>query len=113
MAFAEPVQATSRRSLAALAVLALGLGLGTTGCFGYNKSAKRWAYVGDTVLILGGGGAIAADVLTRTEPPACMGRDCPYESPVSGAIVAGTMLVTAGLVGMVINATRPNVKTSR
>lgn len=113
MTSAEPIRATSRRSLAALAVLGLGLGLGTTGCFGYNKSAKRWAYVGDTVLILGGGGAIAGDVLTRTEPPPCMGSACPYESPVSGAIVAGTMLVTAGLVGMVINATRPNVKTSR
>jgi hypothetical protein len=99
----------SRRSLAVL-VLALGL----TGCFGYNKSAKRWAYVGDTVLILGGGGAIAADVLTKDEPAPCMaGTMCPYESPISGAMVAGAMLVTAGLVGIIVNATRPNVKTSR
>jgi hypothetical protein len=97
------------RSLALLAVLAIG----AAGCFGYNRPAKRWAYVGDSVLILGGGGAISADVLTRTDPPPCTGRACPYESPVSGAIVAGTMLVTAGLVGILINATRPNVKTSR
>jgi hypothetical protein len=106
---------TARRMISALAVLALGFGLvsGTTGCFGYNKSAKRWSYVGDSVLILGGGGAIAADVLTKTEAPPCMGSACPYESPITGAMVAGTMLVTAGLVGIVINATRPNVKTSR
>jgi hypothetical protein len=102
----------SRRSLAALAVLSLGLGL--TGCFGYNKSAKRWAYVGDTVLILGGGGMIAADVLTKDEPAPCKaGTMCPYESPISGAIVAGAMLVAAGLVGIIVNATRPDVKTSR
>ena len=101
---------TKRRSLALLAALAIG----TTGCFGYNKSAKRWAYVGDTVLILGGGGAIAGDVLTKDDPPPCMpGLMCPYESPVSGAIVAGAFLATAGLVGMILNATRPTVKSSR
>ncbi|HWU90194.1 MAG TPA: hypothetical protein VN253_23180 [Kofleriaceae bacterium] len=99
----------TRQSVAALAVLGIGL----TGCFGYNKSAKRWSYAGDSVLILGGGGAIAADVLTKTEPPPCTGRACPYESPISGAMLAGSMLVTAGLIGIVINATRPNVKTSR
>ncbi len=104
---------TPPRPLAALAVLAV-LSLGLTGCFGYNKSAKRWAYVGDTVLILGGGGAIAADVLTKDEPAPCMpGTMCPYESPISGAMIAGAMLVTAGLVGILVNATRPNVKTSR
>ena len=93
-----------------LAVLAIA----PAGCFGYNKSAKRWAYVGDTVLIAGGGGAIAAGVLTKDDPPPCMsGTTCPYESPISGAMVAGAMLVTAGIVGMIVNATRPNVKTSR
>ena len=93
-----------------LAVLAIA----PAGCFGYNKSAKRWAYVGDTVLIAGGGGAIAAGVLTKDDPPPCMpGTMCPYESPISGAMVAGAMLVTAGIVGMIVNATRPNVKTSR
>lgn len=82
------------------------------GCFGYNKSAKRWSYVGDTVLILGGGGAIAADVATK--PAACTGEMCPrYTSPVGGAMVVGVLLVTAGLVGILINATRDEVKTSR
>jgi len=104
------IQRWARAALAALAIGALGL----TGCFGYNKSAKRWAYVGDSVLILGGGGAAAAGVLTKDEPPACMaGTTCPYDSPVSGAMIAGAMLVTAGLVGIVVNATRPDVKTSR
>lgn len=101
-----------RRSLALVAALALAPG--AAGCFGYNKSSKRWAYVGDTVLIAGGGGAIAGDVLTRGEPEPCMpGTICPYESPISGAIVAGAVLATAGLVGIILNATRPNVKTSR
>jgi hypothetical protein len=101
---------TKRRSLVLLAVLAIG----TPGCFGYNKSAKRWSYVGDTVLILGGGGAIAGDVLTKDDPPPCMaGTMCRYESPISGAMVAGAVLATAGLVGLILNATRPTVKTSR
>src|SRR5438093_5964747 len=30
------------------------------GCFGYNSSAKRWAYVGDTILVIGGAAAIGA-----------------------------------------------------
>jgi quinol-cytochrome oxidoreductase complex cytochrome b subunit len=82
-----------------------------TGCFGYNQPAKRWAYVGNTVLILGGGGAIAADVTSTTEP--CTGDNCPYQSPIHGAMVAGVVLVTAGLFGILFNATRSNVKTSR
>ena len=82
------------------------------GCFGYNRSAKRWAYAGDTVLIVGGGGAIAADLLTR--PESCTGVNCPrYTAPVGGALVVGAMLVTAGVLGMILNATRDNVKTSR
>lgn len=99
-----------RRSLATLAALAIGL----TGCFGYNQSAKRWAYAGDTVLILGGGGAIAGAVLTKDDPAPCAANTmCPYDSKVSGAMVAGAALVVAGIVGIVVNATRPNVKTSR
>lgn len=101
---------SSFRSLAAVAALAIGAG----GCFGYNKSAKRWAYAGDTVLILGGGGAIAADVLTKDEPAPCMPNTmCRYESPIGGAMVVGAVLVTAGIVGIILNATRRNVKTSR
>lgn len=103
---------TQRRSSAILAVL-VSLAFGASGCFGYNKSAKRWSYVGDSVLILGGGGAIAGDLLTKETQPPCMGRDCPYEKPFSGALVAGAILVTAGIFGIVLNATRPTVKTSR
>jgi hypothetical protein len=112
----------SRRLLALVTLLAF-----TAGCFGYNKSAKRWAYAGNTVLILGGGGLIAGDALTReTEPDLdrdgiedCMqmGPPCPYQGPfdgrLNGMMIAGVMLATAGVIGMLINATRPNVKTSR
>jgi hypothetical protein len=82
-----------------------------SGCFGYNRSAKRWAYVGDTVLVLGGGAAIASDVTSKSEP--CTGDNCPYQSSIHGAMVAGVVLVAAGLFGYVFNATRDNVKTSR
>ena len=84
------------------------------GCFGYNSSAKKWAYVGDSVLISGGGAAIGADVATAG--PACMpaaGKVCEYQSPIDGAILAGAILITAGLVGIIYNATRAEVKTSR
>ena len=82
-----------------------------TGCFGYSSPAKKWAYAGNTVLILAGGGAIAADILTH-EP--CEGLGCPrFDPPFGGAMVAGAVLVTAGIVGILINATREPVKTSR
>jgi hypothetical protein len=100
---------TSKRAIAALTACALA-----SGCFGYNKSAKRWAYVGDTILMLGGGGAIAADVLTKGKP--CMETTtmkCDYEPPLSGALIAGAVLVAAGVFGIIFNATRDNVKTSR
>jgi len=82
-----------------------------SGCFAYNKPAKRWAYVGDSVLILGGGAAIALDVTSKDEP--CMGDNCPYKSPIHGAMIAGVVLVTAGLVGILFNVTRTNVKSTR
>ena len=68
------------RVVAVLALVACA-----SGCFGYNKSAKRWAYAGNTVLILGGGGLIAADILTKSEsePPA-MGEMEKYKQPISG-----------------------------
>lgn len=100
---------TSKRAIAALVALCLAC-----GCFGYNKSAKRWAYVGDVFLMAAGGGVIAADLLTKEK--ACMDTTtmkCGYEPPFSGALVAGTVLVTAGLFGIIFNATRPTVKTSR
>jgi hypothetical protein len=87
----------------------------TSGCFGYNKSAKRWSYVGNTVLILGGGGAIAADQLatSKPDPGLTMTAAPPYNPPFSGVLLAGAMLVAAGFFGMIFNATRPYVKTSR
>jgi len=95
------------RAIALAVVIAL-----CAGCFGYNKGAKRWAYVGDSVLILGGGGAIAADFATKPGP--CTGETCPrYTSPIGGALVVGAVLVVAGLFGIVVNATRDEVKTSR
>jgi peptidoglycan/LPS O-acetylase OafA/YrhL len=99
----------SRSAVALIAAVALVAPL--TGCFAYNKPAKRWAYVGDSVLILGGGGAIALDVTSKDEP--CMGDNCPYKSPIHGAMVAGVVLVAAGLFGILFNATRTNVKTTR
>lgn len=90
-----------------------------SGCFGYNKSAKRWAYLGDTVLILGGGGVIAAEALNK--PDSCeemmmanpLLTRCRYQPPFTGGMVAGVVLAAAGLFGILFNATRPNVKTSR
>jgi len=99
----------SARIVAAIVAAALA-----SGCFGYNPSAKRWAYVGDTLLVLGGGGVIAADVTGGDE--ACMpatGVVCGYESPISGVLVTGAVLAAAGLFGMLFNATRPTVKSSR
>ncbi len=103
----------ARRAMAALTCAAF-----LTGCFGYNHSAKKWAYVGDVLLILGGGAAMGADLATRPKP--CMdgvipGTDgCPlYTAPVSGGTVVGAVLLAAGLFGLVFNATRPTVKTSR
>jgi len=81
------------------------------GCFGYNRSAKRWSYVGDTVLLLGGGAAIAVDVTSKDTP--CTGDSCPYRSPIHGTLVGGVVLAAAGLFGLLFNATRDNVKTSR
>jgi hypothetical protein len=83
------------------------------GCFGYNGSAKRWAYVGDSLLIAGGGVAIAADETSSPEKCTSTTGACPYNTPVNGAMIAGIVLVTAGLVGIVYNATRAPVKTSR
>lgn len=85
-----------------------------TGCFGYNRSAKRWAYVGNTVLMLGGGGAIAIDQ-TSTKPDAGLTMTAvePYDPPFTGMLLAGAVLVAAGFFGIIFNATRPIVKTSR
>lgn len=101
------------RFLAMTAVIALLSG--SLGCFGYNKSAKRWAYVGDAVLIAAGGATIALDVTTKGPPcmPDAMNNGCSYKSSISGAMVAGAVLAAAGVFGILFNATRDNVKTSR
>jgi len=83
-----------------------------TGCWGYNSSAKRWSYVGNAILALGGGAAIAYD-LTSNKPEPCSGVNCPYAPPFRGGLVAGAVLVSAGLFGTIFNATRSEVKTSR
>jgi hypothetical protein len=83
-----------------------------TGCFGYNSSAKKWAYVGDTMLILGGGAAIGLEQSSKA--PACMGAGCPtYTSSIGGGLIAGVVLASAGLFGIIFNATRETVKSSR
>jgi hypothetical protein len=82
------------------------------GCFGYNSSAKGWSYVGDAILIAGGGAAVAYDV-TENKPAMCEGAGCPYQSPVRGGTVVGALLIGAGLIGILFNATRETVKTSR
>ena len=94
-----------RRSPTAAVAIAAAL---AGGCFGYNRSAKRWAYVGDAVLLAGGGGVIAADRLGSSG-----GAATTYEPPFSGVLVVGVVLAAAGLFGIVFNATRPIVKTSR
>lgn len=101
---------TPRRSrLWAACTLALLL---CSGCFGYNRSAKRTAYFGDTLLLLGGGGVVAAELLLGGDD--CEGPSCMEElSPITGPLVAGAVLITAGIVGIVLNITRPTVKTSR
>jgi len=101
-----------------LARSALALIASTTllaGCFGYNPSVKRWAYAGDSVLIAAGGTTIALDVTSKDAPcmPDAMNNGCSYRSPIHGALVAGAVLVAAGALGILLNATRDDVKTSR
>lgn len=84
----------------------------STGCFGYNRSAKRTAYFGDALLLVGGSATVAAELLLGGDD--CEGPTCMEElSPITGPLVAGSVLITAGIVGLVLNLTRPNVKTSR
>lgn len=84
------------------------------GCFGYNSSAKKWAYVGDTVLLLGGGGALAYGIQNKPAPcdDTTDSGACPYHSEIRGPMVAGAVLIAAGIVGIIYTATRDNVKSS-
>ena len=85
------------------------------GCFGYNPSAKRWAYAGDAILIAAGGATIALDLTSSDTAcmPDAMNNGCSYRSPIHGALVVGAVLAAAGVFGLLFNATRDNVKTSR
>jgi hypothetical protein len=100
----------SRSAVALVAAITL-----LAGCFGYTRSAKRWAYIGDAVLIAGGGATIALDLTSKDAPcmPDAMNNGCSYRSPIRGALVAGVVLAAAGLFGILFNATRDDVKTSR
>ncbi|HET9626885.1 MAG TPA: hypothetical protein VFP84_36245 [Kofleriaceae bacterium] len=104
---------SSRR--VAMTVASITLIAFLSGCFGYNKSAKRWAYVGDAILLVGGGTAIAIDVTQKETPckPDEMGNGCTFQPSVHGALIAGVVLAAAGLFGILFNATRDDVKTSR
>ena len=101
---------TSSLGKLALAALLSLLAL-ASGCFGYNSSAKKWAYVGDSILIAGGGAAIGLTVTDKTDC-ATTGASC-YNAPFTGPTVAGALLLTAGVLGIIYNATRADVKTSR
>jgi hypothetical protein len=103
----------SRR--AAMAVASITVIALLSGCFGYNKSAKRWAYVGDAILLVGGGTAIAIDATQKEArcKPDEMGNGCTFQPSVHGAMIAGIVLAAAGLFGILFNATRDNVKSSR
>jgi hypothetical protein len=100
----------AHRSVALVASLTL-----LAGCFGYNQSAKRWAYVGDAVLIAAGGATIALDVTSKDPPcmPDASNNGCSYHSSIHGALIVGAVLAAAGVFGILFNATRDNVKTSR
>jgi len=99
-----------RGAVAVLAAVTL-----LTGCFGYTQSAKRWAYAGDAVLIAAGGATIALDLTSSETPcmPDAMNNGCSYRSSIHGALIAGAVLAAAGVFGLLFNATRDTVKTSR
>jgi hypothetical protein len=105
---------TLRAGVAALVIAAVA----STGCWGYNRSAKRGAYVLDSVLVAGGGTLITLGVMNppeTCEEQMVVGPGCndPVAGPLSGTLVAGAILAVGGLVAFIVNATRREVKTSR
>jgi hypothetical protein len=97
------------RGVVAIAAM-IAISCGSTGCFGYTRGAKGWSYVGNVLLIGAGATAIALD---KKSEPECEGMGCqPYKPPFSGGIAIGAVAVAAGLVGIVLNATRPTAKPS-
>ena len=90
---------------AVVASLALVLG---GGCFGYTKGAKAWSYVGNILLMGAGGAAIGLDYKSQ---PGCESMGCSkYTAPVSDGVAIGSVAIAAGIVGIVLNATRPLAK---
>lgn len=94
--------------------LMLATTVSATGCIGYSRSAKRWAYVGNSTLIASGAGALTLGILTYdTSCPTNAGGSSSTNScvtqvgPVSGISVVGAMLLVGGIVGIVLTATRP------
>ena len=79
-----------------------------TGCWGYTSSSKKWADVGDSLLLVGGAGALAYGV--EDKPAACTGDGCEYHSSIRGGEVVGVALLAAGLFGLLFNITRETVK---
>ena len=62
------------------------------------------------MLLAGGAAAVAYGV--EDKPTACEGEGCPYHSEIRGGMVAGALLIGAGLFGILFNATRENAKSS-
>lgn len=78
------------------------------GCFGYTRSARSWAYVGDALLVAGGGATIAVGVAGAPAAPPAMAGELPrYQPPLAGPVAAGAFLIAAGVAGLALNATRP------
>ena len=97
------------RGVAAVVAM-IAISWGSSGCFGYTRGAKAWSYVGD-VLLIGAGGA--AGGLDRWAQPEGVGMGCqPYKPPFSGGVAIGAVAVAAGLVGIVLNATRRTAKSA-
>ena len=105
----------SLRRRAALGLVALATTLtASSGCVGYSRSAKHWAYLGNSTLLAAGGGAMALGILTYdTSCPTNAGGSSSTNAcvspvgPVSGITIAGAALLIGGIVGIVLTATRP------
>src|SRR5258705_931287 len=111
---------TSGRRRAVALIVALGLF--AWGCWGYNNSAKRGAYVLDTVMVLGGGGLITLGVMNPPRSCASIEMDTgipnpachdPVAGPLSGTLVTGALLAVGGLAALLGTRTTTNVMTSR
>ena len=96
------------------AALMLATTASATGCIGYSRSSKRWAYVGNSTLLASGAGVLTLGILTYDSScPANTGGSSSTNTcvtkvgPVSGISVVGALLLVGGIVGIVLTATRP------